>query len=574
MSNWRVYCKKADFAEIGRVYGVDQVIARIARNRNICTNEELDAYFSASYQSLHNPAQMKDLIKAVEIINKKIDEGVKIRVVGDYDVDGICSTTILVKAIRACGGIVDYSVPDRVSDGYGINIAIIDKALQDGIDTIVTCDNGIAAIEQVNYAKSKGMTVVVTDHHEIPFDEYNGEKHYIYSKADAIVDPKQESCAYPFKMLCGAGIAYEMMQVLYEYRKIQRLKELEEYKQLAAIASICDLVDLVDENRVLVRFGLDSMKDTTNKGIRALAEICAINLSEISSYHVGFVLGPCLNASGRLEKADIAIRLLMTEDTSEAKELAQHVKMLNETRKEMTEQETQKAIDMVNNSDLKNDTVLLIYLPSCHESIAGIIAGRVKEYFYKPTFVITKSVEGVKGSGRSIETYNMYEEINKCKNLLTKFGGHPMAAGLSFPEENIEPLRKMLNQNQTLTENDLIPVHWIDVAMPLWYVTMELIYQFKRLEPFGTGNEKPLFADSNLLVKRVDIIGKNKNVAKFVLEDVDGRIFDGIMFKITQENLPLKGQIISILYYPSINEYNGKKKIQFVIEEIKVKEVS
>ncbi len=574
MSNWKVYCKRADFAKIGKTYGVDQVIARIARNRNICTNEELDAYFSASYQSLHNPAQMKDLIKAVEIINKKIDEGVKIRVVGDYDVDGICSTTILVKAIRACGGIVDYSVPDRVNDGYGINVAIIDKALQDGIDTIVTCDNGIAAVEQINYAKSKGMTVVVTDHHEIPFDEYNGEKHYIYSKADAIVDPKQESCEYPFKMLCGAGIAYEMMQVLYEYKRAEALEELEEYKQLAAIASICDLVDLIDENRVIVRFGLDSMKDTTNKGIRALAEICAINLSEISSYHVGFVLGPCLNASGRLEKADIAIRLLMTEDTSEAKELAQHVKMLNETRKEMTEHETQKAIDMVNNSDLKNDTVLLIYLPSCHESIAGIIAGRVKEHFYKPTFVITKSVEGVKGSGRSIEKYNMYEEINKCKNLLTKFGGHPMAAGLSFPEENIEPLRKMLNQNQTLTENDLIPVHWIDVAMPLWYVTMELINQFKRLEPFGTGNEKPLFADSNLLVKRVDIIGKNKNVAKFVLEDVDGRIFDGIMFKIIEENLPLKGQMISILYYPSINEYNGKKKIQFVIEEIKVKEVS
>ena len=284
-----------------------------------------------------------------------------------------------------------------------------------------------------------------------------------------------------------------------------------------------------------------------------------------------FVLGPCLNASGRLEKADIAIRLLMTEDTNEAKELAQHVKMLNETRKEMTEEETQKAIDMVNNSDLKNDTVLLIYLPSCHESIAGIIAGRVKEHFYKPTFVITKSVEGVKGSGRSIEKYNMYEEINKCKNLLTKFGGHPMAAGLSFPEEHIELLRKMLNQNQTLTENDLIPVHWVDVAMPLWYVTMELINQFKRLEPFGTGNEKPLFADSNLLVKSVDIIGKNKNVAKFVLEDADGRMFDGIMFKISEENLPIKGQIISILYYPSINEYNGRKKIQFVIEEIKVK---
>lgn len=572
MSNWRVYCKKADFAEIGKVYGVDQVIARIARNRNICTKEELDAYFSASYQSLHNPKQMKDLVKAVEIINKKIDEGVKIRVVGDYDVDGICSTTILVKAIRACGGMVDYSVPDRVNDGYGINISIIDKALQDGIDTIVTCDNGIAAIEQVNYAKSKEMTVVVTDHHEIPFDEHNGEKCYIYSKADAIVDPKQESCEYPFKMLCGAGIAYEMMRILYEYKRAEELEELEEYKQLAAIASICDLVDLVDENRVIVRFGLDTMKDTTNKGIRALAETCAIDLSEISSYHVGFVLGPCLNASGRLEKADIAIRLLMTEDTSEAKELAQHVKVLNETRKEMTEQETQKAIDMVNNSDLKNDTVLLIYLSSCHESIAGIIAGRVKEHFYKPTFVITKSVEGVKGSGRSIEKYNMYEEINKCKDLLTKFGGHPMAAGLSFPEENIEPLRKMLNKNQTLTENDLIPVHWIDVAMPLWYVTMELINQFKRLEPFGTGNEKPLFADANLLVKSVDIIGKNKNVAKFVLEDADGRIFDGIMFKISEENLPFKGQMISILYYPSINEYNGRKKIQFVIEEIRVKE--
>ena len=574
MSNWRVYCKKADFAEIGKEYGVDQVIARIARNRNICTKEELNAYFSASYQSLHNPRQMKDLVKAVEIIDKKIEDGVKIRVVGDYDVDGICSTTILVKAIKACGGMVDYSVPDRVNDGYGINIAIIDKALQDGIDTIVTCDNGIAAIEQINYAKSKGMTVVVTDHHEIPFDEHDGEKHYMYSKADAIVDPKQESCKYPFKMLCGAGIAYEMMRVLYEYRGSQKLKELEEYKQLAAIASICDLVDLVDENRVLVRFGLDTLKDTRNKGIRALADICAIDLAEISSYHVGFVLGPCLNASGRLEKADIAIRLLMTEDTNEAKELAQHVRMLNETRKEMTEEETQKAIDMVNNSDLKNDTVLLIYLPSCHESIAGIIAGRVKEHFYKPTFVITKSVEGVKGSGRSIEKYNMYEEINKCKNLLTKFGGHPMAAGLSFPEEHIEPLRKMLNHNQTLTENDLIPVHWIDVAMPLWYVTMELINQFKRLEPFGTGNEKPLFADSNLLVKSVDIIGKNKNVAKFVLEDADGRMFDGIMFKISEENLPIKGQIISILYYPSINEYNGKKKIQFVIEEIKVKKVS
>jgi len=567
-----VYCKKADFASIGKAYGVDQVIARIVRNRNICTKEALDAYFKVSYESLHNPKQMRDAEKAMQIINQKIDEAAKIRVVGDYDVDGICSTAILVKAIKACGGNVDFRVPDRIHDGYGINISIIDEALADGIDTIITCDNGIAAIEQVNYAKSKNMTVIVTDHHEIPFNAQNGEKQYLYSKADAIVDPKQEQCSYPFKMLCGAGIAYELMRILYEYKRLDRQEELDEYQRLAAIATICDLVDLVDENRIIVRFGLNTMQYTLNKGIHALAQACDINLADLTSYHVGFVLGPCLNASGRLEKADLAVKLLLTEDTEEANQLAQHLRALNEQRKNMTEEETEKAIDMVKRSRLKDDKVLLLYLPTCHESVAGIIAGRVKEYFYKPTIVLTKSVEGVKGSGRSIENYNMFEELNKCKSLLTKFGGHPMAAGLSLAEENVDLLRKALNQNQTLTARDLTPVHWIDVAMPLWYVTMDLIEQFKRLEPFGTGNEKPLFADRDLIVKYIDIIGKNKNVARFVLEDVNGNIFDGIMFQVTAQEMPIKGQKISMLYYPSINEYNGKKKIQFVIKEIHLKE--
>ena len=542
MSKWMVYAKKADFKAIAARYGIDQVIARIIRNRDVCTNEEIDMYLGGDISSMHDAHLLKDADKAADIIIDKINHRKHIRIVGDYDIDGVCSVTILLKGLKRAGADVDYTVPDRIADGYGINENIINHAIEDGIDTIVTCDNGIAAIPQINYAKNNNMTVIVTDHHDIPFKEENGEKVFLESDADAIVNPKQKECKYPFKMLCGATVAYKIIEIIYERLNLNP-EDLNEYRQLAAIATIGDVVDLEDENRILVKFGLSTLKNTKNTGIRALADACQIDIASLSSYHIGFVIGPCLNAGGRLETARHAVSLLMEENPGEARVKAEKLRSLNEERKDMTEKEAAKAIDMVENTELINDNVLVVYLPECHESVAGIIAGRVKEYFYRPTFVITDAAEGAKGSGRSIEGYNMFEEITRCGYLLNKFGGHPMAAGISLDKENIDEFRWQLNHNQKLTKEQLTPVTWIDVPMPLGYAGFPLIEQLKLLEPFGKGNEKPVFADKNLRVRQASIIGKNRNVLKMVLEDANAYSYDAITVSYTHLTLPTNSRV-------------------------------
>jgi single-stranded-DNA-specific exonuclease len=568
-SDWRVYAKRADFKGIAGKYGIDQVIARIIRNRDICGDAAIDMYLNGDINDMHNPESMKDAVLSVDIITQKIKDKCKIRIIGDYDIDGICSIYILYKGLMAAGADVDYVVPHRINDGYGINEHLIDNAINEGIDTIITCDNGIAAYNQVKYAKENGLTVIVTDHHDVPFDEVNGVKEYRVPPADAVVNPKQEDCQYPFRLLCGAGVAYKLISLIYERLRLDT-KDMEEYREFMAIATVGDIVDLIDENRVVVKYGLKHIAHTVNTGLKALVEECGVDINNISSYHIGFVIGPCLNASGRLDTARKAIELMLCKNTEEAHNMARELITLNTERKQMTEDETAKAIELVEKNDMLKDRVLVIYLPDCHESIAGIIAGRIKERYYRPTFVITNAEEGAKGSGRSIEGYNMYEEINKCKNVLTKYGGHPMAAGLSLETADIDVFRKMLNDNATLDDSDLIPKTWIDVPMPVGYASMGLVGQLKLLEPFGKGNEKPVFADRNLYVKTASIIGKNRNVLKMQLETKEGYIVQAVQFGISDKDpVPKAGSRILIVYYPDINVYNGVSSLQIIIKEWK-----
>ena len=568
-SDWRVYAKRADFKGIAGKYGIDQVIARIIRNRDICGDAAIDMYLNGDINDMHNPESMKDAVLSVDIITQKIKDKCKIRIIGDYDIDGICSIYILYKGLMAAGADVDYVVPHRINDGYGINEHLIDNAINEGIDTIITCDNGIAAYNQVKYAKENGLTVIVTDHHDVPFDEVNGVKEYRVPPADAVVNPKQEDCQYPFKLLCGAGVAYKLISLIYERLRLDT-KDMEEYREFMAIATVGDIVDLIDENRVVVKYGLKHIAHTVNTGLKALVEECGVDINNISSYHIGFVIGPCLNASGRLDTARKAIELMLCKNTEEAHNMARELITLNTERKQMTEDETAKAIELVEKNDMLKDRVLVIYLPDCHESIAGIIAGRIKERYYRPTFVITNAEEGAKGSGRSIEGYNRYEEINKCKNVLTKYGGHPMAAGLSLETADIDVFRKMLNDNATLDDSDLIPKTWIDVPMPVGYASMGLVGQLKLLEPFGKGNEKPVFADRDLYVKTASIIGKNRNVLKMQLETKEGYIVQAVQFGISDKDpVPKAGSRILIVYYPDINVYNGVSSLQIIIKEWK-----
>ena len=556
-SKWMVYAKKADFKQIASEYGIDQVLARIIRNRDICGSKDIDMYLNGNLNDIHNPHSMKDADKFVDIITKKIEEHKPVRIIGDYDIDGICSIYILFCGLKAAGADVDYVVPHRINDGYGINEHLIDNAINEGIDTIVTCDNGIAAYNQVRYAKDNGITMIVTDHHDVPFEIKDDKKVYIVPPADAVINPKQADCDYPFKLLCGAGVAYKLISLLYDRLGFDK-KELEDYIEFMAIATVGDIVDLIDENRIVVKYGLKHIAHTKNTGLRALIEECQLDINNISSYHIGFVIGPCLNASGRLDTARQAIELMLCKDNEKAHNMAKELIALNNERKSMTEQETQKAIELVENTGLLKDRVLVIYLKDCHESIAGIIAGRIKERYYRPTFVITNAEDGAKGSGRSIEGYNMYEEINKCKNVLTKYGGHPMAAGLSLAISDIDIFRKMLNDNAILTDEDLIPKMWIDVPMPVSYANIRLVNQLKLLEPFGKGNEKPVFADRNLYVKTASVIGKNKNVLRCQLETEDGTYVPAVQFGINNiDDIPRAGMRISIIYYPDINTFNG-----------------
>lgn len=568
-SKWMVYAKKADFKQIASEYGIDQVLARIIRNRDICGSKDIDMYLNGNLNDIHNPHSMKDADKFVDIITKKIEEHKPVRIIGDYDIDGICSIYILFCGLKAAGADVDYVVPHRINDGYGINEHLIDNAINEGIDTIVTCDNGIAAYNQVRYAKDNGITMIVTDHHDVPFEIKDDKKVYIVPPADAVINPKQADCDYPFKLLCGAGVAYKLISLLYDRLGFDK-KELEDYIEFMAIATVGDIVDLIDENRIVVKYGLKHIAHTKNTGLRALIEECQLDINNISSYHIGFVIGPCLNASGRLDTARQAIELMLCKDNEKAHNMAKELIALNNERKSMTEQETQKAIELVENTGLLKDRVLVIYLKDCHESIAGIIAGRIKERYYRPTFVITNAEDGAKGSGRSIEGYNMYEEINKCKNVLTKYGGHPMAAGLSLAISDIDIFRKMLNDNAILTDEDLIPKMWIDVPMPVSYANIRLVNQLKLLEPFGKGNEKPVFADRNLYVKTASVIGKNKNVLRCQLETEDGTYVPAVQFGINNiDDIPRAGMRISIIYYPDINTFNGIMSLQIIIKELK-----
>lgn len=568
-SKWMVYAKKADFKQIASEYGIDQVLARIIRNRDICGSKDIDMYLNGNLNDIHNPHSMKDADKFVDIITKKIEEHKPVRIIGDYDIDGICSIYILFCGLKAAGADVDYVVPHRINDGYGINEHLIDNAINEGIDTIVTCDNGIAAYNQVRYAKDNGITMIVTDHHDVPFEIKDDKKVYIVPPADAVINPKQADCDYPFKLLCGAGVAYKLISLLYDRLGLDK-KELEDYIEFMAIATVGDIVDLIDENRIVVKYGLKHIAHTKNTGLRALIEECQLDINNISSYHIGFVIGPCLNASGRLDTARQAIELMLCKDNEKAHNIAKELIALNNERKSMTEQETQKAIELVENTGLLKDRVLVIYLKDCHESIAGIIAGRIKERYYRPTFVITNAEDGAKGSGRSIEGYNMYEEINKCKNVLTKYGGHPMAAGLSLAISDIDIFRKMLNDNAILTDEDLIPKMWIDVPMPVSYANIRLVNQLKLLEPFGKGNEKPVFADRNLYVKTASVIGKNKNVLRCQLETEDGTYVPAVQFGINNiDDIPRAGMRISIIYYPDINTFNGIMSLQIIIKEWK-----
>lgn len=567
MEKWVVAAKKADFNLIGRQFHIDPVIARLIRNRDVVGEEKIKEYLLGTIDTIPSPWLMKDMKKAVDILEKKIQQQAKIRIIGDYDIDGVTSTYILLKGLTRIGANVDTYIPDRVADGYGIHEHLIDRAESDKIDTIVTCDNGIAACAEIQMAKEKGMTVIVTDHHEIPYREENGERRVILPPADAILNPKQCDCFYPNKNLCGAVVAFKYITALYERFDIQK-KELEDYYELVAIATVGDVMDLQGENRILVKEGLRRLPNTKNKGLQELIRANNLEDSKITAYHIGFVLGPCINASGRLDTAARSLALLNAPTKEEAAKLAGDLTALNQSRKALTEKGKEEAIQLIETTELKNDRVLVVYLPECHESLAGIIAGRLREKYHKPAFVLTRGEKCAKGSGRSIESYSMYDELVKCADLMVQFGGHPMAAGLSIEEENIEKFREQLNQNCTLTEEDLRPKIVIDVAMPISYITKELVEQISLLEPFGKGNVKPIFAQKGLRVLDSNIIGKNKNVVKLKLLDPQGAIIEGIYFGEADDfmNFIREKDSISITYYPEINRFRGRESLQIIIQ--------
>ena len=568
MEKWVVAAKKADFNLIGRQFHIDPVIARLIRNRDVVGEEKIKEYLLGTIDTLPSPWLMKDMKKAVDILEKKIQQEAKIRIIGDYDIDGVTSTYILLKGLTRIGANVDTYIPDRVADGYGIHEHLIDRAESDKIDTIVTCDNGIAASAEIQMAKEKGMTVIVTDHHEIPYREENGERRVILPPADVILNPKQYDCLYPNKNLCGAVVAFKYLTALYERFDIQK-KELEDYYELVAIATVGDVMNLQGENRILVKEGLRRLPNTKNKGLQELIRANNLEDSKITAYHIGFVLGPCINASGRLDTAARSLALLNAPTKEEAAKLAGDLTALNQSRKALTEKGKEEAIQLIETTELKNDRVLVVYLPECHESLAGIIAGRLREKYHKPAFVLTRGEKCAKGSGRSIESYSMYDELIKCADLMVQFGGHPMAAGLSIEEENIEKFREQLNQNCTLTEEDLRPKIIIDVAMPISYITKELVEQISLLEPFGKGNVKPIFAQKGLRVLDSNIIGKNKNVVKLKLLDPQGAIIEGIYFGEADDfmNFIREKDSISVTYYPEINRFRGRESLQIIIQK-------
>lgn len=566
MQRWFITMKKADFNAIGEKYHISPILARLIRNRDIIGDDAVDFYLNGTIADLYDGMLMQDMDRAVEILAEKIREEKPVRVIGDYDIDGVNATYILQEGLSGLGADVDTDIPDRIKDGYGLNKMLIDRALDDGIDTVITCDNGIAASDEIAYAKENGLTVIVTDHHEVPYIEMDGEKEYLLPRADAVVDPHRADCAYPFKGLCGAAVAYKLVEALYNV--MQRDPEDVDYlMENVAIATVGDVMDLNGENRIFVKQGLEMLKRTQNQGLKALIECTGIDVERLNAYHIGFVLGPCINASGRLDTAKRALELLNARTRREAVMLAEDLKALNDSRKEMTERGVAEAVNLIETTSLKDDRVLVVYLPDCHESIAGIIAGRIRERYYRPVFVLTKAEEGVKGSGRSIEAYDMFAQMCRCRALFTKFGGHKLAAGLSLEEDNVQRFRETINALCDLTEEDLQEKVSIDMQLPFPYITEELIRELELLEPFGKGNQKPLFAERNLRVASPRIFGKNRNVLKCRLEDMQGNQMEAVYFGDVEKCLKTmeEKKVMSFTYYPSINEYMGRRSIQITI---------
>ncbi|WP_195479476.1 single-stranded-DNA-specific exonuclease RecJ [Coprococcus comes] len=586
MENWVLLRKGADFQHISEKFHISPRVASLIRNRDVIGDDAIEKYLNGTIVDLYDGMLMKDMDKAVAVLGEKIKENAKIRIIGDYDIDGIQSTYILLEGFRMLGADVDSDIPDRMKDGYGLNRNLIDRALEADVDTIITCDNGIAAAEEIAYAKSMGMTIVVTDHHEVPYTEIGAGRRYILPEADAVVDPKQEDCTYPFKGLCGAAVAYKLVEALMEAMG-KDAEDADYLMENVAIATIGDVMDLVDENRIFVKQGLDMLKRTENLGLKALMECTGVNVDKLSPYHIGFVIGPCMNASGRLDTAKRALELLEAKKVAEADLLAGDLKALNDSRKDMTAQAVEEAFIQVENSELKDADVLVVYLPECHESLAGIVAGRIREKYYRPVFVLTKGAEGLKGSGRSIETWHMYEGLNRVKHLLSKFGGHKMAAGLSMPEENLEQFRKEINEKSGITPEDLNEKIAIDMQLPFECVNEKFIGELAVLEPFGKGNARPVFAERQVQVESARILGKNKNVLKLQVKDLHGTRMDAMYFgdvntfveyvrekfgDIACECL-LRGHghgiVMAFTYYPDINEYQGVRTPQIVIQNYK-----
>ncbi len=568
MEKWVVMRKGAPFQEIAEKFHIHPILARLIRNREVVGDEAIDQYLNGTIADLHDGMLMKDMDKAVDILMEKIRENKKIRIIGDYDIDGINSTFILMEGLKYLGADVDSDIPDRMKDGYGLNRMLIDRAFDAEVDTIITCDNGIAAKEEIAYGKRLGMTIIVTDHHEVPYEEDADEKRYLLPAADAVIDPKREDCEYPFKNLCGAGVAYKLVEALFEAMGAD-VEDVDYLMENVAIATVGDVMDLVGENRIFVKQGLEMLKRTKNLGLKALIECTGVDVERLSAYHIGFVIGPCLNASGRLDTAKRALELLMSKSKKEADVLAGDLKALNDSRKDMTMLAVEDAIKMVEETDIKYDKVLVIYLPDCHESLAGIVAGRIRERYYKPTFILTKSETGVKGSGRSVETYHMYEGMNRCKHLLTKFGGHKLAAGLSLEEHNLEEFRKTINEESDLTEEDLIPKVSIDMQLPFCHVSEELVNQLELLEPFGKGNQKPVFVEKDIEIVSSRILGKNKNVIKMQVRDRDGSSLEAMYFGDVErftDYYEKKNGKAAFTFYPTVNEYQGRKNVQIVVQ--------
>lgn len=586
MEKWIEIRKGGNFMEMAKKYGIDPLIARIIRNRDITDEKEITEYLYGGKEALHNPHLLKDADKAAEIIAEGIAGKKAMRIIGDYDIDGVNATYILLEGIRRCGGNVDAAIPDRMKDGYGINEHLIEQALSDGKELLITCDNGIAAINEINFAKEKGMTVVVTDHHEIPYRNTEQGKEFLRSNADAIVNPKQADCPYPCKEICGAVVAWKLVQVLYERMDIP-VEEADIFIENAGFATVGDVMDLTGENRILVKLGLKALEHTKNPGMKALIAKNKLSDKPLSAYHIGFVLGPCINASGRLDTAKRSLELLLERDEVKASALAGELVELNESRKYMTQQETQKALEQIEKEGREKDKVLVVYLPECHESLAGIIAGRIREAYQRPVFVLTRGEEGVKGSGRSIEAYSMFDKMTEVAELFTKYGGHPMAAGLSMREEDIDKLREQLNQKAELSEEDMAEVVRLDAVLPMSYFTVDTIRQLSVLEPCGKSNTRPVFADRNIKITRAGIVGVNRNVLKLHLLDSKGNPVAGVYFGEVEKFLTflsekfgseevdaaMHGKENSIqfaaVYEPAVDTYSGRESVQAIIRRFR-----